>query len=890
MQRDSGSRLALAISAILVSHAVLASPQDQAEASAAPESADQETSATSASPPGAIPATAPIEEIFVRGEHIPEPMVRTPEIASFITPADFARQGDDTAAVALRRVTGLSLVSNKFVYVRGLGERYSAALLNGSSLASPEPLQRVVPLDLFPSNILSSVLVQKTYSARYPGEFGGGLIDMRTIGVPEEPFLSFSVSGGFNSETTAERGLTHYGSDTDFTGFDDGTRDVPDALQAAIATGRRVDSASFTPAELQRIGRSFVNAPLNLVQATDGIDPDFSAEMSAGRDFRSDWGSFGLIAVASLDNSWQNRLGIQQEGIVENGIIAPRTDYDFQSTQNDAVVNGLIGAALEWGGHSIHWTNFYVHTTTKETRSRIGNDELAGAFVRDDFTEWFERELFNTQLSGSHGFGSLTVDWRGAFARTTREAPYERGIRYRLVDDEFLHNASQEQNYTRFSEVNDEVLSAGLDFAYAWPAAGRQDTVLSAGLVWLDNERDSQAREFRLLALDNALPIEIQRQRVDFLLSDVNIGPGLLSIRETTGADGAAAYDATLEVQAAYAQIDAEFVPSLRLSLGARYEKGEQTVTPRNLFAGPAAVAAPPLENDYVLPTATLTWNFYDDMQLRVGASKTIGRPQFRELAPQQYVDSDSDRVFVGNPFLVDTEIYNLDTRYEWYFDEGEFFTLGAFFKQLDNPIESIVNEAGATVQQTYINAPEALLYGAEIEIKKYFDLPISATWWTDKRLFVGSNYTWSHSEVKVDEDDVVFPLSGGGAARSAADLLRDGSPLQGQSEHLANFQLGIEDAQARTQMTLLATYVGERISARGRPGQPDLVQDPGTVVDLVLRQGFEAFGQDMTFGVEARNLLGEDFEEFQEQGGGVVYLNRYDLGRGYSISLTTNF
>lgn len=833
---------------------------------------------------------APLEVVTVRGEHIPDPMVRTSEISSFITAVDLERQGDDSAAAALTRVTGLSLAQGKFVYVRGLGERYSAALLNGSPLPSPEPLQRVVPLNLFPNSVLSSVMVQKTFSAKYPGEFGGGLVDLQTVAVPDRPFLSFSSSIGGNTETTFKKGATYYGGDWDLLGFDDNTREMPSALRDAIATGRRVDAASFTPAELQRIGSSFVNAPLNLLQSRNEVQPDFSLGLTGGGKLDMDWGSLGTVAVAGFDNGWQTRSGKQQEGIVLSGTIFPRTDYDFTSTQNDAVVNGLVGVGAEWGGHQINWTNLYIHSTTKEARSRAGIDYLAGAFVRDDYTEWFERELFDTQLAGVHEFDLLQVDWRGSYAKTSREAPYQKGIRYRRVDGEYLHNASQEQNYTRFSDLSDEVLSAGLDFSYTIPASDRQDTVISVGAAWTDNERESKSREFRLLALDSSLPLDVQRERVDFLLSDYNIGPGRLSLRETTGADGAAAYDGSLTVNAAYAQVDAEFIPLVRTSVGLRYEDAEQTVTPRNLFAGPPLQSAAPLENDYLLPAATVTWNFYEDMQLRVGVSKTIGRPQFRELAPQSYLDPDSDRLFIGNPFLVDTEISNLDARYEWYFDDGEFLTFGAFYKKLDKPIESVVNEAGATVQQTYLNAPEALLYGAEVEVKKFFDLPLTGEWLGGSRLFVAANYTYSESDVKVSVGDVVYPLSSAGVPRTASDYIRDGSALQGQSTHLANMQLGIENEGTGTQATILATYVGERISARGRPRQPAIVQDPGTVVDLVVRQGFDAYGQELTLAVEIRNLLGEDFEEFQELGGGRVDVNTYDLGVSYSISLTARF
>src|SRR3990167_1807394 len=141
-------------------------------------------------PPAAEAAqSTEVEEIVVLGANIPEPMRETSEVATFLSGEDLKRAGDDTAGEALTRLSGLSLSGGRFVYVRGLGERYSSALLNGSPLPSPEPLQRVVPLDLFPSNVLAGVTVQKTYSVNYPGEFGGGVINLRTLSIPNEPFL-----------------------------------------------------------------------------------------------------------------------------------------------------------------------------------------------------------------------------------------------------------------------------------------------------------------------------------------------------------------------------------------------------------------------------------------------------------------------------------------------------------------------------------------------------------------------------------------------------------------------------------------------------------------------------------------------------------------------------
>ena len=231
----------------------------------------------------------------------------------------------------------------------------------------------------------------------------------------------------------------------------------------------------------------------------------------------------------------------------------------------------------------------------------------------------------------------------------------------------------------------------------------------------------------------------------------------------------------------------------------------------------------------------------------------------------------------------------NLDARYEWFFGAGEYFTVGGFYKQIDSPIESNVNFAGGTTFQSFLNAPEATVYGAEIEFKKYFDPAIDAAWWGENRLYVASNYTWSQSEVNADEGDTVRPY-GFPAPVDATLFVRDGSTLQGQSDHIANLQLGIEDEATRTQATLIANYVSERISARGRPGQPDYIDEPGTSLDFVLRKGFTLGGTDMTLGFSARNLLDTDYQEYQERDGNRVDVLRYEQGVSYDVSLSASF
>lgn len=848
----------------------------------APVAADAPVAASDQDQPSAI------GDIVVLGRFIPEQNRRSPEVAAFLTAEDLQRTGDGTAAEALTRVTGLSIVEGRFVYVRGLGERYSSALLNGSPLPSPEPLQRVVPLDLFPSEILAGVTVQKTYSVAYPGEFGGGVINLTTISAPSKPFFNFKSSLGVNSETTAREGLVYFGSRTDFTGFDDGTRDVPGPLRLAFQSGRRVVAgADFSNDDLRRIGQSLENAPLRLLQKEE-TPVNFGFQASGGLSEQLGFGTLGLVFVAGYDNKWQSREGVRQEGYIDEGELKVGTDYQFQSTQNDIGLNLLGGVSLEAGDHEVRWTNFYTRNTTKEARTRAGFNYLSGNVVRDDYTEWSVRQLFSTQLAGEHFFGEAwEAKWRLAYAKTTRDAPYETRFGYgQLPDGTFVHNI--QSNRISFSELDDDLLSGGLDLSYRLNLSGGREAVFSVGAASSDNTRTSQQRDLRFVA-PNGLSTDQVKSRVDYLFSDYNIGP-YLQIEEVTGSNGAAAYEADLRVHAAYAQLQAELIPTVNFTAGVRYEDGRQSVTPRDLFGGTTGFLPSTIEEAYALPAATVTWNFAEDMQLRAGASKTIGRPQFRELAPQQYTDVESDRTFIGNPYLLDTEITNYDLRYEWYFARQQYLTLGVFYKLLEKPIESSVVDQGASISQTFLNAPEAVVQGAEIELKKYFEFPSAGLdFVANKRWLMSGNYTYSNSEVRVGEGDMVITQNSLGVAQPASFYVVDGSRLQGQSDHVANLQLGWEDDTARSQATLILNYVSERTSARGRPGEPDLVQDPGVFLDFVYRKDFEVMGRELGLGIELRNLLRTDYDEYQELGQ-KVRVNNYDLGASASVSLTARF
>ncbi len=831
------------------------------------------------------------EEIVVVGRNIPNVVRATPEVINVLSTADIARTGEGDIAGALTRVTGLSVVGNGFVYVRGLGDRYSSSLLNGSPLPSPEPLRRVVPLDIFPTNVVASALVQKSYSVNYPAEFGGGVINLTTRSVPNESFLQVGASGGIDTATTAHLGYTYAGGSRDWTGYDSGVRAVPAFIRGAGEQG-------LSPTASQIIGLN--NAQTTLLQRNTDIPPAWSGEASAGTSFDVGGVRLGVIAAGGASNGWRTRDNRQQVTDDVGGVLT--RDFQTVLTDHRAIVNGLVGFGAEFGENKIRWTNVYLHDTVKQGRLSRGSTANIGVlpggiqpFITQN-TSWFERELFDTQGVGEFKFGDFALAIRGAYAKTKRDSPYERAFTYQYNEAirDYQNNLSGLQSASvAFSELDERQYSAQGNLT--WNVPFDRPFALSIGYAYTDTARDSLRYTFQYTGPNNGPVDPVAAQlRPDFLLSDFIIQQYGISLRNTSTGQGAAAYDASLKVHGAYAQVEGEIVDGLRAQAGIRYETATERVTPSG------TAASTNLDNDYWLPAVTVTWNFASDMQLRGHLSKTLARPQFRELAPQLYQDFESDRLFFGNAFLDDSELYNAELRYEWYFGRDQRFNLAGFYKRIDNPIEAVAFfPAGSdTLQTGFANAPRARLYGGEVELQKYFDLDWVGEAFASRRLLAVANYTYTTSKIEADGRLIASPLSvGANPVLTRADVLfRDGAPLVGQSDHLVNFQLGIEDREELSQLTLLFNYASNRVTNRGPVAGgggvrlPDLIEKPGIRVDLVARQGIPLFGKQLEVKAEARNLTGTGYREFQSFENGRVDINRYDLGRTFSLGASIQF
>ncbi|MEE2691806.1 MAG: TonB-dependent receptor [Pseudomonadota bacterium] len=881
------------------------------------------------------------DEIVVRGVNIPDEKRATSEISAVLDETAFQRTGDSDIAEALRRVTGLSLSQGRFVVVRGLNERYSSVTLNGSPLPSPEPLRRVVPLDIIPTSALSGTLVQKTFSPQYSAEFGGGLVELRTKSLPDEFFFEVGGSIGLDTETTFKDGLSYDGGKLDWLGFDDGTRSVPGPLKDVFESGL------ITSANQEAIDVSLDNAKTTVI-TSNTIPPNYSFNLAVGDrfDISNDISIGGTIAL-SLASDWQTREGVRQQGYgissTPGAVLGipglEGQDVNFTSTENVVDLNGVASFGAEIGdNHTLTFTNLIFRSTEKQARISEGLDgaDPFGTAAHKSNLQFLERQVWQTQLRGDHAFPSvndMTVTWRAAYGKAFRDAPYQREYTYvRALDsssfdpifyrdletfaerqqylesnyvatDSFRYDAGQvtgsTPNTVFFSRIDDENFDAGIDFVLPLVVMGSEVDV-KFGYAYSDKTRDTMSRNFEYNQ-NIGFPPEILTSRIDQLLAPSVVGTPILDLALLQAQIDLDNSTSTLTVHGAYVGLDAQLGEYVRVAAGGRFEDGEEVTSAYSTTSPVSSFIEVPINEQYFLPAVTVTWNPLGNLQVRAGFSQTITRPQFRELTPAFFIDDQTDLLIRGNPFLVNSEINNFDARIEYYFSRGQFITLGGFYKDITNPIEeSFARDIGGIPVISYINAPSAELYGFEFEFERNFILADIVDWSmvATKDLVFKANYTFSQSSVSADGDVVTPIVSSAGVTPNvlpATSVFEDGRSLQGQSDHLFNIQLGVEDEENDSRATILVNFASARIrnveSIESGGLAPRVIERPPVSLDFVYSRGFERFGGDWEIGFKIENILGEDYEAKQVfPDGSVVDFDSYGLGRKISMSLKRTF
>lgn len=767
--------------------------------------------------------------------------------------------GDSDAAEALQRVTGLTVEDGRFVVIRGQPRRYTSTLWNGSPLPSIDPIKRIVPLDLFPTGVLSTIEVQKSFTANEPGSFGAGQVNLTTTGLPESGFLSLSAGTGFNTESTFEDGLTFDGGN-DFLGFVDDKLDLPEGIDAAQS---RPGGIAFLPeAEQIALAQAFSD---ELAPEKKTLPPDQSAGIAAGKSFDTRYGEFGIRSSFSWSREWRQkqfsskRLGLagENEPFVLDDFEEDRTDLNIQT-------GGMLVAGGRWDNHALTSNTFYIRDTTKRVEVDTGVFRPSDTeFLRTVLLEHESRELLLQQFVGEHDFDFLKLDWRYLTADGQRELPDRRlysftrdpgdaSDPFELKDDPSL--------LRRFNSVEEDTNSFGVDLKLPVWDSTRLVALAEGGFSRETRDRNSETSTFVFEARRTAGDIED-------IINDGTIADGTVNFEDRAGS--ADDYTGEVTIQGGYLGGDVTLLDRFRVRAGARVEQAEFDVT---TFQNIGLAGVEPVESGFdqteVLPSLLATWFATDTMQVRAGYSRSLSYPVLVEISDTTFISPATDETFNGNPDLEPATIDSVDLRWEWYPSDAESLTLGLFYKDYESPIERTFNNVGGGGERiTFQNADEATVKG--IEIGGRMELERLAQWtglpWLEF-MYIQANVAITDSEVTIGQT-------------SAAT--NDKRALQGQADNVINFQLGY--GGERHDWNISFNRVGRRLETAGINGLPDEFREAAPRLDA--KWTYRPLKQ-AKISLTASNLINPDLELTQ----GDFVTETVQEGRSISLGLEYKF
>jgi outer membrane receptor protein involved in Fe transport len=809
--------------------------------------------------------TSPLQvELEKTGMELPELTVSAPRIVGGTSSAlderreastvsdvlgaeQMSKAGDSDAGSALKRVTGLTVVGGKYVYVRGLGDRYSSTLLNGSSLPSPEPEKRVVPLDLFPTSLIESVVIQKTPSPDRPGEWGGGIVEVKTRTVPEKPVFNIGLSGTWVAGTTLGTAELAPAGPTDWLGFGQEFRALPASVAAAsaeapIKPGGIFSEGGYSAEELEALGEAMPN---RWGLSAREVPPDYGATLNAGGRLRFGKLSLGGLVGMVYGNGWDIEEGTRSNYANAGGgelVLSRKTA--FVESQNKVRLGGALALGVDWDeDYSLTSTTLLNRGSTASGITYAADDPTGTGDTRSQRSAWVEQQLLFEQLAARADFGAVLVEGRYSIAFATRDEPDRREWTYNETEDGG-YVLSQRGGWSdiQFLSLDDQTQDGALDVTIPIPKLGT-DTRLKVGGQRASRTRSAGTRRFGYSfkgtdGLDLSQPIES-------LMVPENIGEeneddaGYLQFEENTiNSDD---YSAGQEIYAAYAMADAGLLPRLRALGGVRLERSEQTVSTFQQFDTEKEPVLADLGSTDWLPAATLTFAVGpaknpDIMLVRAAYGRTLSRPEFRELTEVQYYDYRSGRTLYGNPELRRATIDHADVRWEWYPRDGESVSAGVFFKYFDHPIESVVAVSAVSGSVgTFANATSATNYGLEVDARQRLDIVHEAL----SDVYLSGNVAAIVSEVDLSDTE--------------GNQTSTERPLQGQSPWVVNLTASYENPDLRTNVSLLYNVFGPRIVDVGTSGIPDTYEMPVHQLDLVYTQGI---GKHFSTRLKATNLL----------------------------------
>jgi TonB-dependent receptor len=791
-------------------------------------------------------------------------------VSDGISAETIKRSPDKNTSDVLRRVSGASIQDNKFAIVRGLNDRYNAAYLNGAPLPSTESDRKAFSFDLFPSNMLDNLVITKTARPDLPGEFAGGIIEINTKNIPEKNFLLVSAGTGYNTITTGKERLYYNGGKTDWLGRDDGTRALPS----------EVPSYKSFPSDINEQAAVAKRMPVSDwgIYNNKKFAPNSSYQVSGGYNFkRKEKDFFGVLGSVSY-NSTNNFFTTKRYVYLTLPTVKGETpvldkNYLDRTFQNEKLIGGLLNASCKLNeNNSISFKNLYSIFSDDRVIERNGTTtplERNQLLVKSTAMWFTQNTALTSQLIGEHYIpkAKIKIGWNANYANVKRDIPNLRRHTYTRLS--YLENKNTDPNEPPFydptdtiwkaqltnsgssgneysgvmmwSTLTEKIYNTKLDITHNYKI--NKDFTLESkiGSLYQLRDRDFDFRQFVYSEYGGSggattfssglglLPTtQIFAQQNMGVITPSTSGSGQIGgfkLTETTLPQSA--YKAGSTLTAGYLMFDAKYTSKLRLITGVRIENYNQRLSYfDNLYVVNNKIITQDTTILDILPSANFIYSINDKTNLRASYSKTINRPEFRELAPFLFYDFNTQFSLQGNPSLKRALIDNYDLRWEWYPGSGQLISVSGFHKKFENPIE-LKKEQNATAI-SYVNVPSAYCQGLEFEARinvgKFYKNDSSGLGKFFDNLTLFSNLSLIKSRIKR-------------GSLNTFDLYD--RPMQGQSPYVLNAGISYVDNKNDFSYSVMLNRVGPRIYIVGNDVSAEIWELSRTGLDMQATKSF---------------------------------------------------
>lgn len=781
-------------------------------------------------------------------------------VVSGISAEQISRSQDRDASEVVRRIPGVSVIQNRFIVIRGLPQRYNTVMLNNVTAPSFEPDSRAFSFDILPSGMIDRILVYKTAVPELPGDFAGGVVKVYTTGLSPKNYLNITYQASVRPNTTFLDFYEQKQSSRFWLGYDDGTYKLP--IQADL---KRIDVLSVP--ERKAIAATF-NNNWQAYRKTAPIDHRFNLDFGRKMDLSANV-RLGINGGFSYTNTHRKMIVSRNPGGIMNTDYVTAYNFVDEVQDHDVRLNGLVNISLDISSrHHIDFKNMYTHMGSSSFIDRYGQSGPAasdasglgdGLYIHQTVLSNSFRGIYSGQLVGNHELWDNTkVNWVLGYTRSNYNDPDQRTRTWTAAAAEFYPGTSLQERFNRVGEsvsgvrwgrryfiLPEESKTFGLDIeqAFHW---GNFSPLVKAGIFIEDKTRTFEFRQFALF-------------------SDVDSSS---VIDENYGKNNS--YTAGNSLKAGYLALELPVSSRFKLYGGLRIEDNTQKLKSYGWqTVGPGAGEVN-LDRQHTsfLPSLNLTYTISKKNLLRAAYARTLNRPEFREIAPFFFLDFYDFKLAYGNPDMkIQTDIDNLDLRFEHYPGQGEMFAASLFYKKFRNPIEYYYyNGSGGRNNFQWSNAVSAVSYGAEVEMMIGFERYITGGSFLSKqaqRVSLLFNAAYIFSEVEL-----------------GSTLLQDKKrPLYGQSPYLVNAALNYTNDSIGLKINVSYNIIGRRIIGVGNIDNPSIYELPRHALDFTFSK---RIGKLLELKGGIQNMLNARFLQMQDINGDGKFSKEHESINGF--------